>query len=176
MNGLKRNIVLLITTFLIGIISLPRLALARLQDVDGWDKARWGMAEDELIKAFEGQIAKLPETSTSRNDRMYSDLGIDDLEIRGNKYQIRFYMDNRTNGLIQVSIAPKQGTASVDLFKSLERMLVEEYGAPGYKDNEKSKKMERYRREWSFRRTVIELVYLDAGIGAPFLVLVYHQS
>jgi hypothetical protein len=174
LNGFKCDIVLLIATLLVGTISLPRLGLAQIQDVDGWDRARWGMSEDELIKAFEGQIVKLPETS--RNNRMYSDLGIDDLEIRGSRYQIRFYMDNRTNVLIQVSIAPKQGTASVALFKSLEHMLVEEYGNPSYKDNEKGKKMERHRREWSFRRTVIELVYLDTRIGAPFLVLVYHRN
>ncbi len=178
-----RRIILILFVFFIH----EQHCLAQLKDVEGWSKARWGMTEEEILKAFTGEAKQLEKRENYKN--AYATVGIDDIEIGGAKYKVRFLMDNYKNTLRQVLIKTKdENPAGAEVwFKSLEQMLVEKYGQPSYKD-EKREPDRRISRTvvlegsvklttaWNFPTTIIELSYLEIrSINSRILTISYRQ-
>ena len=165
---------LLVMLALVGMIALPLQTLAQPKDVEGWNKARWRMTEEQILSAFEGQVERLPETT--KYTRVYANLWIKNLDIGGEQYEVLFQMDNKTNQLVQVLIKPKEIKALSVQFNPLEQMLVEKYGPPSYKED--SYKLDNFTRAWNFPTTTIELQYIDLKIARmePILTLVYRPN
>jgi len=159
---------------LVGMIALPLQTLAQPKDVEGWSKARWGMTEEQILSAFEGQVEQFPKTETYQG--VYVNLWIRNLDIGGEQYEVRFQMDNKTSQLVQVLIKPKEGKALSVHFKFLEQMLIEKYGPPSYKNDEHSRTMTQFTCAWNFPTTIIELKYTDFKVVEPFFSLTYRPN
>ena len=147
---------------------------AQLQDVEGWSNAKWGMTEDDLLKAFEGQIIKLAIPNQYQNS--YSNLEIPHVEINRDQYKVSFLMDNQTKRLTQVNITPLDKSALIVTFRSLEESLILKYGQPTYKNDENTRYVESHKRTWNFPTTVITLMYFDARVGTNLFALVYDPA
>jgi hypothetical protein len=164
---------------LVGMIALPLQTLAQPKDVEGWNKARWGMTEEQILSTFEGQVERFTKTETYQE--VYVNLWIRNLDIGGEQYEVRFHMDKKTNQLVKVVIKPKDKKGSIVLFKSLEQMLMEKYGPPSYKDD--SYNPEKFTCAWNFPTTTIELLYIEllyidlkiAG-AEPLFGLIYRPN
>lgn len=178
---MRKGISLLILLFL-----MCNYVLAQSNDVEGWSKARWGMTEDDLLKAFEGQAIRLEQKNY--NDS-YSTIEIRDIEIGSDHYQVRFLMDNNKKTLSKVLITPLDtDLAAAEIrFKGLEKLLIEKYGQPSFRDDKKEpdtrisgslvhKGSVKLTTAWNFSSTIIELSYLELrSINMRSLVISYSQ-
>jgi hypothetical protein len=146
------------------------------KDIEGWSKSRWGMTEEEILKAFKGKAVRLKEKETYHG--AYATIGINDLEIDGHKYQVRFLMDNIKETLQQVNIKLKDNelSAARRIFRELEVMLVEKHGPPSLKTAQKQKDFSCMITTWNFPTTVIKLLYLDIRpINLRMFMIIYRQ-
>src|SRR5437879_3506332 len=75
---------------------------AQQKDVLGWENARWGMSERDLVTAFDSKLTKLPNTQSFLD--LHTDHVVRALEMHGQRFTVFFQMDNRTNRLSQVLV------------------------------------------------------------------------
>lgn len=141
------------------------------KDVEGWSKAQWGMTEEQILEIFKGEVVRLDKVEFYEN--WYASIGINNLEIGGDKFYVHFLMNKKKKTLQQVNIIAKeealQGIEVV--FEFLEQLLVEKYGKPSFKNEEEYKG----RVIWNFPTTVIELSYLVISeINFKKLTIIYH--
>jgi hypothetical protein len=147
------------------------LACAATEDPGGWSKAKWGMTDDEIVKAFDGQVAPLSKVDRYQHARV----GIESLEVAGVKFKV--YMspgsDNKLDHVLFSPVNPDDATDQT--FQSLENLLVQKYGRP-WKTNENTATTE---LQWSFPTTVITLARSELnvpGIGrSVFVSLIYKK-
>jgi hypothetical protein len=140
--------------------------------LDGWNRARWGMTEDEVLAAFGGEARRLATTEdydfTARGQRKYfSSIGIDTLQIGSVKCSVRFlfFVDTRTLAyvLIRSKTTVNQLIAEGD-FTRLEKMLTEKYGPRTYGSEDRRRDglgstIDR-QATWAMPKTKIELRFL----------------
>lgn len=139
---------------------------SQTEDVLGWQDARWGMSEDELLAKFKSQVTKLPKKENFSNS--YVDYVISDYEIESFKYTVYFHMDKDSSKLCQIVIRDNVTKSLVSrdrLFPFLESLLTRKYGVPGYKKEEKKPSDVSLERQWIFPTTTISLSYLWMSIG-----------
>jgi hypothetical protein len=137
------------------------VTVAYAEDPGGWNKAKWGMTEDELRKVFEGQLTKLPETIQNKNGT-HCNYTMNDVKIGDFKFKATFCMNNDTKGLAQVQLDPVESVDSnLFLFESLTQMLIKKYGDIAYKRYDQ-KFIDLREHKWYFPTTVIELIYLKS--------------
>lgn len=55
-----------IITAVFATVMFGSTAFSQIDDVPGWQEARWGMSESELLEVFKGRITKLPKQEASR--------------------------------------------------------------------------------------------------------------
>ncbi|MBV9925778.1 MAG: hypothetical protein JOZ96_12230 [Acidobacteria bacterium] len=154
--------------------------LPQQKDVVGWEGARWGMSEAELLKAFNGRLRKLPERK--QFFASYAEYVIPGFKLGGEPFTVFFQMDKGTDKLAQiivrldeqVSLAPRER-----LFNSLDASLARAYGRPGQPKDERYTFRGKYKgialtRTWKFPTTTVELSYgWDDQIYASLLVVRY---
>jgi len=146
------------------------------KDIEGWSKSRWGMTEEEILKAFKGEAVRLKGKEIYHG--AYATIGINDLKIDGHKYQVRFLMDDVKKTLQQVNIELKDDElpAARSIFRELEVMLVKKHGPLSLRTAQKEKDLSCMITTWSFPSTVIKLLYLDVRpINLRMLVIIYRQ-
>ncbi len=138
--------------------------LARPKDVEGWNKARWGMTEAQIESTFEGRVEKFPQSE--KYEAWYVNLWIRSLDIGGNQYELLFQMDEKTRQLKGILISPKgeEGTF-LRKFKSLEQLLLGKYGSPSYKENVDHGFGPNFVRSWIFPTTTIRLYYYKSNLS-----------
>jgi hypothetical protein len=150
-------------------------------DVAGWDKARWGMSNGELIQTFGSQLKKLPKRQRW-SLHQYVDYTIPDLRINSQSFTVFFKMDDRTDKLIEVLIRfneTKSKKHRDDVFADVEASFVKTYGVPRWsrdKIETPAPKLEYWdlERIWRFPTTTIELAYLwDNSLYASILGIKY---
>lgn len=124
------------------------------KDVKGWREAKWGMTEDEIIKAFKGEAIHLEKIEDWPD--FYAPVGINDFMIEGEPYKVRFLMSKSKKVLQQVSIFAEGGFFNLR-YKKLEQLLTEKYGAPSFKNVSDDKSTV----AWNFPFTIIELTYMN---------------
>ncbi len=145
----------------------------RPTDVPGWQAARWGMSEPEVVKAFNGAAKQI---GFPLNRRSYGDgvanYGVPDLVIEGLPFHSEFVVD-RNGFLVRVAIKAA-GNPSQGDFLALEKGLNAKYGPPDFVAADGITKI----RRWLFPTTIIELSFLDAqsSLGLRVLGVFYSAN
>jgi TonB family protein len=140
------------------LLFLSCVCFSQKKDVSGWQDARWEMNEQELVGALGSKLEKLSKRAVYNG--LYVDYVISDYEIEGDKYDVYFQMDSRTNRLSQILIKYKQDKSDISLeskFLHLETFLTREYGDAGDKIERKDDTYLFLIRLWKFKTTSIEL-------------------
>lgn len=160
------------------------------KDVNGWASARWGMTNEAILETFPGQAKRLEKRDQYKGTPpAYAEVGIEDFEILGQRYKIRFQMDQETDRLISILIQfqdTKNAGARVH-FSSLEKALTEKYGRAIYRDEKETPDRRiggvllegsaTWSAMWKFPSTVIELRYLELrSIKLHHLTVKYEKA
>jgi hypothetical protein len=138
----------------------------------GWRDSRWGMTEEQILNTFKGEAVRLPaEKKLAKGN--YCNIVIENVKLGISIYQVNFVMDGQTKGLITVRISPAEkwnlGDKTTQAeFKDLEKLLIEKYGNPSYRDEmgnpDFSKRIKGHTNlvtKWNFPTTSIQLSYLE---------------
>ncbi|HZS07102.1 MAG TPA: hypothetical protein VFD58_19860 [Blastocatellia bacterium] len=174
-----------------GISSLLALLLilgaaghSRQNDIPGWQDARWGMSEDDLVKVSGPRLRKLPKKEIFYKSHV--DYVIPEYELEGRIYTVFFQMNDVTNRLSQVLIRSnemKSRVPRVEVFNSLAARLAREFGSSGkHKDKSQLESPAKFMvidlsRTWKFPTTTVELSYdWDNQIYASLLTIRYFPT
>jgi hypothetical protein len=154
--------------------SVEQAKKAEPSELEGWDKSKWGMTEDEILEAFKGEVKKLPKPEDFKF--AYANLWIPKFKIDSQEFNVYFQMGKETKKLEQVRIEAK-GTYLVGVFGHLEQLLTQKYGPPVYKDTEKTPmlRMVTTKRQWNLPKTVIRLYHDHIG-NEEFISLMYRPN
>lgn len=150
-------------------------------DVPGWQEARWGMTEAELLDTFKSRISKLPEREALKDNKGYADYAIRDYEIESNKFTVFFDMDMETKKLMRVRVSLNDDKSMISketlYFSPYESLLTRKYGNASYKNDERKRGMVILKRNWAFKTTTVELSYLWSSMGNfNWLAIMYFPS
>jgi hypothetical protein len=176
------------------ILGLTTAALAQqptrsemTKDVDGWSKAKWGMAEAEVWQAFQGEAVRFPERRNYKNT--YATIGIPDYRIGNYRFKVMFMLDSKTNLLTGVNIQPfdqdvgglllgnyrgpvPDGPGPEALFDELKPLLTQKYGQPTSSETSRTNE---HIAVWRFPTTTIQLNY-STVLGIRSMVLNYRKN
>jgi hypothetical protein len=154
---------------------------AQSKDVLGWQDARWGMSEQDIVRVFSPKLKKLPKKEVFLG--LHVDYVIPDFGLEGGIFTVFFQMDDATNKLSQILIRLNEQESRVpreQLFNRLGSLLSHEYGSPNYTKDERYSyefKGIDLSRRWKFSTTTIELGYgWDSQIYASLLTIRYFPS
>jgi hypothetical protein len=94
---------------ILALLGLAFALPAEAEDINGWQEAKWGMTPDEVQKAvsyptFEVDLAKL----CSKNCEEGAALELDDYELSGQHFTVRFWFTKSDKRLQAVSMYAKQ--------------------------------------------------------------------
>ena len=94
---------------ILALLGLAFALPAEEEDINGWQEAKWGMTPDEVQKAvsyptFEVDLAKL----CSKNCEEGAALELDDYELSGQHFTVRFWFTKSDKRLQAVSMYAKQ--------------------------------------------------------------------
>lgn len=138
--------------------------MAQFGDPNGWSKAKWGMTEKEIAKAFAGEV-RWQNLKGSRG--LYSTIEIPKTEIGRHYFSVSFWMDSVTNRLAEVTLSSQHNPPNENshlnmaVFSNLEGMLIAKYGPPANKEDRKDLAALIRERTWLFPTTVISLTYFQ---------------
>ena len=162
--------------FVLIVVLLNTAILPQAKDVKGWNRSYWGMTSADLDSTFKNEIIIKERESYAKS---YSNREFKNLEISSQKYKVIFLMDNKTDKLTQVNVKPlEQDGPFKTNFENLSQILTDKYGQPTYNNDNPGivAGMVEYRKTWSFKSTVVELIYSEIkSIGVRILTLVYKQ-
>ncbi|MDQ3819427.1 MAG: hypothetical protein M3362_17360, partial [Acidobacteriota bacterium] len=154
---------------------------AKPKDVLGWRDARWGMSEQDIVRAFSPKLKKLSKKEVFLG--LHVDYVIPDFGLEGELFTVFFQMGDATNKLSQILIRLNEQESKVpreQIFNRLESLLIREYGPPNYTKDERYSyefKGIDLSRRWKFPTTTIELSYgWDNQINASLLTIRYFPS
>ena len=94
---------------ILAFLGLVFVVPAQAQDINGWQDAKWGMTPDQVQKAlsyatFEADLAKL----CSNDCQEGAALELDDYELNGQHFTVRFWFSKPDKRLQAVSMYAKQ--------------------------------------------------------------------
>ena len=131
-------------------------------DEADWRAARWGMSEDEVLKAFPGeagrleQVLKLPDGNTVA-------LGIQKYAIGATDFRVRFVFD-RSGKLALVSLrTDPKAYAKPEVFEATRKALAERLGSPGAESSDDNF-VDLRQVSWWTRRDRVDLKYVDGTV------------
>lgn len=163
------------------LLSLPSVSAQTAspsKDLLGWQETRWGMTEKELLQAITPAPLKLDKRSyLSRggdNGKPFDRYGYADyyttIKVLGEDYRVSFYMDVKTDRLMQVTLEPAIYGSSDYIpeaaFTQLSEALTQKYGTPTGQEDDRSKgaftrtKQVSRMRQWVFPTSSIRLYYM----------------
>ena len=160
------NRAVVILAFLSVAFALP----AEAEDINGWLDAKWGMTTDEVQKAlsyptFEADLEKL----CSKDCQEGAALELDDYELNGQHFTVRFWFTKPDKRLQAVSMYAKQldkdnGNAA---FTKMKVFLEKVYGVPrsvGLMRGE-------FNISWALQSTTIRL----HSNAADYMTIIYEE-
>jgi len=149
-----------------------QISFAQPPDVIGWNKSKWGMTEQEIIEAFNGQVQKVELTNTKYN------LEIDNFNLVDKQFRVIFVIDENSNLLKSVIIKPNSNldwSQKYTAFTRLEEDLNKKYGEP-FNIKTEIKNGPYAEREWILPSTVITLKYWsNSKRNTSSVVLEYRE-
>ena len=173
-----------VTVTLLGVVLvLSPPCYSRQKDVFGWQSARWGMSNEDIVRVSGSRLKKLPKSEVFLG--MHVDYVIPEFDLQGKKFTVYFQIDDATNKLSQILIRLNEQKSRVprkEIFNSLESLLTREYGKPlDKRDDTRSSSIDfsfvDLTRTWKFRTTTIELAYgWDNQIDASLLTIRYFPT
>lgn len=133
-------------------------------DPGGWSKANWGMTADQILAAFPGEAARMPEPDKYN----HAAVSIDSIDVAGTTFRVYFIPDD-AGRLAAVNIQPRDMAGnSESTFQSVENLLVEKYGRPWKSDDAETE------LQWTFPTTTLTLAKTTLpGSRAVFVSLTY---
>lgn len=126
-------------------------------DPGGWSKAKWGMTDDELVKAFDGQVVRFAKVDPFQ----HASVGIESIEVSG--VQFKVYMapiDGKLDHILFASVNQTDNTE--ETFQLLQNLLVQKYGRPWKSDAAGSVEL-----QWTFPTTVVQLSKIKLPSVSP---------
>lgn len=177
----------------LAMVCLSQLAFGQSKDVYGWNKARWGMTDSQVLKVLEGKATRLPNPKSAfglkEKKDAHASIEIKMLDIQNDKYRALFIFDDVTNKLIKVSLEASEKNPPEVQFTRLEQVLTEKYGTPSYKNDDRTpdKRLrsgvvlggsDKLARAWNFPSTVIYLEYGLIRLDTPisYIRIDYRQN
>lgn len=147
--------------------------LGQIKDVEGWRQARWGMTETQILEAFKGEAIRLDKIDKYYNH--YASVGINNINISGKLFNVRFLMDDYSKVLIKINITPvdKRG-ASISDFDDLKKRLIEKYGQPSFDNDRREQSTNKSEVTWNYPTSIIDLTLVELKGIAKVLVLSYR--
>jgi hypothetical protein len=127
----------------------------------GYGKTTWAMSPDAVMSAESSRAFRLEKPE--RYKGAVGLIRIPHLEIASQDFHAEFLFDEKGERLVQVlvkSYEEKNPRVNVGVFRSLEKILTEKYGAPSYKSDLAPYKVGDHVISWCLGETVIELHYL----------------
>jgi hypothetical protein len=157
------------------------------KDIDGWSKAKWGMTEAEVWRAFQGEAIRFAEKRNYKDD--YAMIGIPNYTIGRSRFKIMFMLDSKTNLLTGVNIQPfDQDLGALllgdrpmppvvngspeGIFDELKSLLTQKYGEPTSSETSRSNE---HIAVWRFPSTTVELE-CSTALGVRSMSLNYRKS
>jgi hypothetical protein len=139
-----------------------------------WRAARWGMTEDEVLKAFAGEAVRLEKRETLADGNVVA-LGIEKQTIRGTEFRVRFVFDP-AGKLALVSLrTPPQKYATPEVFAATREALSERLGPPAASSSDDNFIDMRQASWWTARSRVdakfipgvVAVIYAPTDGGPP---------
>jgi hypothetical protein len=156
------------------LLLLSTLGFSQSKDeIIGWNKATWGMTENELIKSFPDAV-QLDEDVTY-SDGIFVSIIIPTYKVGSETFKISFQMKSNpiskartlTNVLMELNETPFDST-----FDSINNLLIEKYGEPKNRQNSESEK----KILWIYPKTKITLTRIVMkNIELDKLLIQYSQ-
>jgi hypothetical protein len=153
------------------------------KDVAGWQDARWGMSDNDIVRTFGSKLKKLPKKQVFRGHHV--DYIIPQFEMSGHLFTVFFKMDDRADKLDEVMLRFNEMKSQIprnDVFDPLESLLAHDYGAPGEKLDKSFKTFGNYQlidvsTVWKFATSSIELDYSwDNHLHISLLAIKYFEN
>ena|GEM_PF-6821155 len=121
----------------LGILALATLAFAPPaagEDIGGWQEAKWGMTPSEVQKvlSYPTSVADLAKVCGEKCDEGAA-LELDDYQLDGQHFVVRFWFTKRDMHLRTVSMYAKQlnDTNGNEAFTKMKSFFETSYGTPG---------------------------------------------
>ena len=144
------------------------------KDAHGWNKAKWGMTKEQLIKAIDGavEIEKIHDTREPGKN-LYEIVKAPEVTIGIDKFSPALIMSEKDNKLHMVKLFHNDPTETQ--FGNLKGLLIQKYGSPALDDQVRNRDDYQNKVKWILPSTSIELVYIGSTRYFPLnlLCLVY---
>lgn len=153
------------------LISIISFGQENKNNIVGWNKAVWGMNEEDLIKNFPDAVKLEKPVLVLHSDGTFVSIIIPNYKIGKQTFKISFQMrpEDKTlsNILMELNETPLDA-----IFDSITNLLIEKYGEP--KNNQKSE----YEKKilWVYPKTKIALTRIVMkDIKLDKLMILYSQ-
>ncbi|MCK5833724.1 hypothetical protein KAH81_08650 [bacterium] len=137
------------------------------KDVHCWDKAKWGMTEDQIVEAFSKRAERHQK---NKYKHFYSTVRVKGFSFGKREYRADMLFDNDSGLLegINLRAQDEKFLNVVDEFKILSKLLQTTYGNPSEKT--------RTEMVWTFPSTTIRLKYTTIPMAGINIVRVYFRQ
>jgi hypothetical protein len=170
---MKKLLIILITFFWSGSYMPSYAQDLPYKYMDGWKAAKWGMTENEILKKVKGaKQAEIPNKwdNFGSSGPAYSPVVLEGVTIDNIVFKASFILDNKTKKLIAVQLQAPKNAVDFLTASNLEKLLIEKYGAPSYRKEEKEDG-QTLTVNWDLSKTVVELGFIQTSTFDFFDIL-----
>ncbi len=145
-------------------VAMIAVAVAPVANADdgGWRAARWGMTQDEVLKAFPTE-AKPLDPPLKLADANKVAIGIDKHAIGATEFLAKFVFDPAGKlALVSLRTDPKT-YAKAEVFEATRKALAEQLGKPGSESSDDNF-VDLRQVSWWTKRDRVDLKYVDGVV------------
>ena len=156
----------------------PLSAADSPKDPRGWQEAKWGMTESQIIKVLNGSATLFTDNPIDRSMSFgVSRFGIENFQINRTSFRVLFFMDpGSKGGLMAVMLQPLATTREPPpvIFSDLRALLVSKYGTPTCEE-EPPGIVSAKSCVWEFPSTVVTLSLISSKYEQYMPKLTYRR-
>jgi hypothetical protein len=149
---------------LAALVTLLALALGRAEasEPGDWRAARWGMTEDEVLRALSGTVKKLPEPVKLADGNVLA-MEAPDEEVGGFSFQVRLVFDGAGKlALVSLKSDPARNLRP-EAFDSIRKAMTEKLGRAGAYSSDDNF-IDLRQETWRTARTRVDVKYLPGTV------------
>jgi hypothetical protein len=140
-------------------LALPRAFVAEPGD---WRAARWGMTEDEVVRALAGTAKKLPEPVKLADGNVIALEASDEL-VGGFAFQVRLVFDASGKlALVSLKSDPARSLRA-DAFEAVRKAVTEKLGRAGVYSSDDNF-IDMRQETWRTPRTRVDVKYIPGSV------------
>jgi len=139
-----------------------------IDPVAAWRAARWGMSEDQVLKAFPGQARRLDPAQKLADGKVVA-VELQGIALDGLTYRAHFLFEGGRLALVSLKSLPAKLAAGTD-YDALRARLAQETGQPG-QERPPDGTVDYREIRFTAGGTAVDLKYLEGT-----LVLLYHPA